>query len=175
MAPLATTASRYVRINGTADAVKVVGPLKRSWKSFLEEHDQLRREAERLPAVADMVGEISVVTLKSNVDDIYGFLSHRLLPHISVEEGVLYPAIARAEGLREAGEMMHRDHVEIASFVRELASVRDALVNSWLAKTPTGSAGCYTESTLLSGFTWGRRSRSAYQRSSRPRPRPRTP
>lgn len=116
--------------NQRKDAAKVVGPLKRSWKSFLDEHDQVRHEAERLPAVADMVGEISSVSLKSKVDDVYGFLSHRLLPHISVEEGVLYPAIARAEGLREAGEIMRTDHVAIASFVRELASARDGLGES---------------------------------------------
>lgn len=70
--------------------------MRRSRESFREEHGRLGVGVERLRALADMVGEVSPATLRAAVEDVYRFLSHRLLPHMSVEERVLYPAIARA-------------------------------------------------------------------------------
>lgn len=98
-----------------------------SWESFLEEHARLRVQAERLREVGDMVGEVSPGRLKAEVDGVNGFLSHQLLPHVSVEERVLYPAIARAEGLRESAEIMRRDHAEMAGLARELSALREGL------------------------------------------------
>jgi iron-sulfur cluster repair protein YtfE (RIC family) len=98
-----------------------------SWESFLEEHARLRGRVERLRVVADMVGEVSPARLKAEVEKVCGFLSHRLLPHISVEERVLYPAIARAEGLGQVAQIMRLDHAEAAGLARELGVLRDKL------------------------------------------------
>lgn len=98
-----------------------------SWESFLEEHARLRVQVERLRVVADMIGEVPVPALRERVEDVYAFLSHHLLPHISVEERVLYPAIVRAEGLREVAAIMRRDHAEVVRLARELADLRDEL------------------------------------------------
>lgn len=77
--------------------------------------------------VADSVGEVNHAALRSEVATVHNFLAHELLPHIAVEERVLYPAIVRLGGVGEATETMRRDHTEIAELEREVASLRDRL------------------------------------------------
>jgi iron-sulfur cluster repair protein YtfE (RIC family) len=98
-----------------------------SWELFLEEHRHLRTGVHRIRQVAASVGKGSGASLRSGLDEVYGFLSHQLLPHIAVEERILYPVIARTEGLQETATAMRRDHAQVAAFVRELAEVRDEL------------------------------------------------
>jgi iron-sulfur cluster repair protein YtfE (RIC family) len=98
-----------------------------TWESFLRGHVRLRDGVERLRTVGDAVGKVDHAALRVEVDDIYGFLSHRLLPHIAVEARVLYPAIAGREGYGEAARILSRDHAEISELVRELAGLRDLL------------------------------------------------
>jgi iron-sulfur cluster repair protein YtfE (RIC family) len=94
------------------------------WASFREEHSQLRAGLDRLRSVGDGVGRLDDAALRNEVEGVYGFLSHRLLPHIAVEEGVLYPAIAQLAGYRAAARIMSRDHSEVADVIRELADMR---------------------------------------------------
>ncbi|MGH2655571.1 MAG: hemerythrin domain-containing protein [Actinomycetota bacterium] len=98
-----------------------------SWKSFLEEHASLRAGLERLRSVADGVGRADRAALRAEVESVYRFLSHRLLPHIAVEERVLYPAMARLDGFGAAARIMSRDHAEVADVARELADLRQKL------------------------------------------------
>lgn len=101
-----------------------------SWKSFLEEHGRLRTGLERLRSVADTVGRVDVAALRVEVESVYQFLSHRVLPHIAVEERVLNPAIARTDGYGAAARIMSRDHAEVADLARQLAELRPKLDRS---------------------------------------------
>lgn len=94
------------------------------WVSFREEHSELRAGLDRIRNVGDDVGRLNDADLRNELEDVYGFLSHRLLPHIAVEEEVLYPAIARLDGYRTAARIMTRDHAEVAEVIRELADMR---------------------------------------------------
>lgn len=98
-----------------------------SWDSFLKEHGRLRRGVERIREVAGSVGKGSAATLRPAIDQVYGFLSHQLLPHIAVEERVLYPVIAGTVSLQAAAKAMHRDHMQVQAFIRELAEARAGL------------------------------------------------
>ncbi len=101
-----------------------------SWKSFLEEHGRLRAGLERLRSVADTVGRADAAGLRVEVESVYRFLSHRVLPHIAVEERVLNPAIARTDGYGAAARIMSRDHAEVADLARQLAALRPKLDRS---------------------------------------------
>jgi iron-sulfur cluster repair protein YtfE (RIC family) len=97
------------------------------WASFRDEHSRLRAGVERLRTVGDDVGRLGVAALRHEVEDVYRFLSHRLLAHIAVEEEILCPAIARLDGYGVAAKIMSRDHAEVSDAVRELYALRRKL------------------------------------------------
>jgi iron-sulfur cluster repair protein YtfE (RIC family) len=105
------------------------------WASFREEHSQLRAGLESLRTVGDDVGRLDVAVLRHEVEDVYRFLSHRLLAHIAVEEEVLYPAIARLDGYGAAAGIMSRDHAEVSDAVRELHTLRRTLERETFGET----------------------------------------
>lgn len=105
------------------------------WASFREEHWQLRAGLESLRTVGDGVGRLDVAVLRHEVEDVYRFLSHRLLAHIAVEEEVLYPAIARLNGYGTAARIMRRDHAEVSNAVRELYALRQELERETFGET----------------------------------------
>ncbi|HEX6580926.1 MAG TPA: hemerythrin domain-containing protein [Actinomycetota bacterium] len=105
------------------------------WASFREEHSHLRAGIESLRTVGDDVGRLDVAVLRYEVEDVYRFLSHRLLAHIAVEEEVLYPAIARLNGYGAAAGIMRRDHAEVSDAVRELYALRQELERGTFGET----------------------------------------
>lgn len=105
----------------------MTGAVQAAWKPFLDEHARLRGPIEGLRKVGDVVGEASTAEIRRRVAELHGFLSHELLPHIAKEEQVLYRAIERVEGLREAAHILRRDHAAIARLVRDLASLQERI------------------------------------------------
>jgi iron-sulfur cluster repair protein YtfE (RIC family) len=107
------------------------------WASFRLEHSQLRAGLERLRAVGDSVGHVDDAALRDEVGAVYGFLSHRLLPHFAVEDALLYPAMARLNGYGAAARIMSRDHAEVADATRELADLSGKLERSTFGAAET--------------------------------------
>lgn len=95
-----------------------------AWTHFLQEHERLRAWVERIRETADAVGAAPATEIRDRLTDLHGFLSHELLLHIAREERILYRALARVEGLREAAETLRRDHAAITELVRELAELQ---------------------------------------------------
>lgn len=97
-----------------------------------DEHAHLAPHIQALREVADQVGEISVESLRREIDGAYEFLTHHLIPHAEAEDRVLYPAVGRALNAPEATDTMRRDHVEVGRLTAELGTLRAQLAGSAL-------------------------------------------
>ena len=96
------------------------------WASFLEAHAALRS---RIASACRTAAEAAASNEASLVDEIarvHAMLAHSMLRHMEVEDRVLYPAIARAEG-RMSVELLAMDHRTIAGLEREVAQAERAL------------------------------------------------
>ncbi len=97
-----------------------------------EEHRALLPQVELLRTVADSTGEMPIDVfrddLRDDLDAVYSFLTHHLIPHAQAEERALYPAVARVMGAPDATATMIRDHEEVALLTRELGVLREHLI-----------------------------------------------
>jgi len=96
-------------------------------QALLDEHRLLLAEIKKLVVVADGVGELSRERLRRDLDEVYDFLAHRLIPHAEAEEEVLYPAIGRALGTPRSTVPMSRDHAEISHRTEQLRILREKI------------------------------------------------
>ena len=71
-------------------------------------------------------------SLHRELVELHGLLAHGLLRHMDVEDRVLYPALARAEGQMSV-DLLAIDHRTIAGLEREVALAEAALSNGDLA------------------------------------------
>jgi hemerythrin-like domain-containing protein len=94
------------------------------------EHQDLLPHVEMLRAVADMIGEAPIESLRQGIDAINAFLTFHLLPHAQAEERALYPVVGKLMGASEATATMSRDHVEIGRLTEELRALRSRLNNA---------------------------------------------
>jgi iron-sulfur cluster repair protein YtfE (RIC family) len=92
-----------------------------------DEHKELIPHIENILKVADNISDIPPEQIQDEVEEVYEFLAYHLLPHAQAEEAVLYPAVQQALGSHGATRTMTRDHVEIVSYVDELASLREKI------------------------------------------------
>ena len=93
----------------------------------LEHHDRLMRHLDDMTAVGDMVGHTPVADLRPHVDEVVGFLTGLLLPHMDAAEGTLYPELERMLQNRHSMTPMRREHDEIRKLVAELVRLRTRL------------------------------------------------
>lgn len=89
-----------------------------------EEHKELLPHIESFRAAADAIGSAPVDVVRGQVDEVYDFLRHHLLPHAQAEEQALYPVVGKVMGALEATGTMSRDHVEVGRLTEELGSLR---------------------------------------------------
>lgn len=92
-----------------------------------DEHQELLPHIEHIRVVADMVGDISGERLQHELDEVYHFLSHHLIPHAEAEDRALYPLVAKVLGAPEATATMRRDHVEVGRLTGDLAVLRQQI------------------------------------------------
>ncbi len=89
-----------------------------------EEHQELLPHIEAIHQVADAIGETPLPELRPQIDGVYDFLAHHLLPHAQAEEAALYPVVGKVMGAPEATGTMSRDHVEVGRLIDELRLIR---------------------------------------------------
>ena len=99
-----------------------------------DEHKELLPHIELLQTVADSIGEATIGSLRWDIDEVYEFLTHHLLPHAQAEEQALYPVVGRLIGAPEATATMSRDHVEVGRLTEELGSLRSHLVSETISE-----------------------------------------
>ena len=98
-----------------------------------DEHRELLPHIERLRALADGIGDSPRATLQHDVDRVYEFLTHHLIPHAQAEEAVLYPAVGKILGTPQATATMSRDHVEVSRLTEQLRRLRSQFSGANLA------------------------------------------
>ena len=89
-----------------------------------DEHKELQPQIDLLRTAADSVGDAPISVLWQQVDAVYDFLTHHLIPHAQAEERALYPVVGKVMGAPEATATMSRDHVEVGRLTEELAALR---------------------------------------------------
>jgi iron-sulfur cluster repair protein YtfE (RIC family) len=92
-----------------------------------DEHKELIPHIERILEVANSIPEASLEQIGEGVREVYEFLAHHLVPHAQAEEAALYPTVQKAIGSPEATRTMSRDHVEVESYVEELAEFQKGI------------------------------------------------
>ena len=97
-----------------------------------EEHKELLPNVDRIRQVAEMIGETSTAELRGGVEEVYDFLANHLKPHAEAEEAALYPVVQKVLGSPDATKTMARDHVEVGSYITELAALRKELAGKEL-------------------------------------------
>jgi len=88
------------------------------------EHQALLPQVELLRILANSTGEMPIDVFRDDLDAVYQFLTHDLIPHAQAEERALYPAVANAMGAPDATATMIRDHEEVVLLTRELGVLR---------------------------------------------------
>ncbi|MBI2324356.1 MAG: hemerythrin domain-containing protein [Chloroflexi bacterium] len=101
-------------------------PSVRPTEPLRAEHRELLPHIEALRTAADHVGTVPAVTLRTEVDVAYAFLTEHLIPHAMAEDEVLYPEVGRALGALGATATMSRDHVAVVELIDELGVLRHA-------------------------------------------------
>ena len=97
-----------------------------------DEHKELYPKVDRILQVADLVGEAPVAEIRRGVEEVYDFLAYHLKPHAEAEDAALYPVVQKVLGSPDATKTMSRDHVEVGSYINELASIRTGLTgDTW--------------------------------------------
>jgi iron-sulfur cluster repair protein YtfE (RIC family) len=92
-----------------------------------DEHKTLVPHIENIRAVADLVGDTSPPAVQQGVDDVYQFLTRRLIPHAEAEDRALYPTVQKVMGAPLATATMSRDHVEVGRLTKELRTIWSGL------------------------------------------------
>jgi len=104
-----------------------------------DEHKELFPHVDRIRQVAELTCKASIAELRDGVDEVYDFLANHLKPHAEAEEAALYPVVQKMLGSPDATKTMSRDHVEIGSYIEELAALRNDLTNKELTTAQTNS------------------------------------
>jgi len=97
-----------------------------------EEHNELLPHIEAIRQVAGAIGEAPLSELRPQIDEVYDFLAHHLLPHAQAEEAALYPVVGKVMGAPEATNTMSRDHVAVGRLIDELEQIRSNASGSTL-------------------------------------------
>jgi iron-sulfur cluster repair protein YtfE (RIC family) len=88
-----------------------------------EHHERLLHHVDRMPEVADQLLSAKADDARGALDEMSGFLTGTLLPHIDAAERTLYPELERMFQNRHSMAPMRREHAEVRRLVAELADL----------------------------------------------------
>ncbi len=89
-----------------------------------DEHAGLFPSVDRIKQTAELIGKAPTEEICKNLEEVYDFLAHHLKIHAQAEEAVLYPVVQKLLGSPDATRTMGRDHLEIGSYIDELALLK---------------------------------------------------
>ena len=92
-----------------------------------DEHKELIPYIKRILEVANSIPEAPIEQIQENVNEVYEFLAHHLIPHAQAEDEALYPVVQKLLGSPDATRTMSRDHVEVGRYVAELAQLHQEI------------------------------------------------
>ena len=84
-----------------------------------EHHERLMRHVDEMPAVGKMMLTAPMEELRPRLDELDGWLTGLLIPHLEAAEATLYPELERMLQNRHSMTPMRREHAEIRRLVSE--------------------------------------------------------
>lgn len=90
-----------------------------------EDHRRLWPSIDRLPEIADQVGDLPPDRLRARLREVTEFLTRDLAAHERLDEEVFYPAVARALGGSDPTGAMSRGHAEIATLTHRFTTLAE--------------------------------------------------
>lgn len=91
-----------------------------------EHRDRLIEHVERLPKLADEVGESSWPDLVARIADEHEFLVSTLIPHMETVETAVHPELDRLMSCRLGMAPLEREHQEIRELIERLGQLSAA-------------------------------------------------
>jgi hypothetical protein len=91
-----------------------------------EHLDRLIEHVERLPKLADEVGESSWPDLVTRIADEHDFLVSTLIPHMETVETAVHPELDRLMSCRLGMAPLEREHQEIRELIERLGQLSAA-------------------------------------------------
>lgn len=89
--------------------------------------DAIRAHVDRLPAIADLIADGSLDTLREHLEPEYEFIAGQLVPHVETVEGTLYPELEKVMGCCHSMLGMRREHQELVRLIGTLGRYRGDL------------------------------------------------
>ncbi len=86
-----------------------------------EHHERLMQHIAGMPAIGRAILEAPIEELRPMLQELDGWLSGLLLPHMEAAERALYPELERLMQNRHSMAPMRREHDEVRRLVRELS------------------------------------------------------
>ena len=86
-------------------------------------HDRLLQTVDRMPAIGDALLIDPPEAVRRSVDELDGFLTGTLVPHIDAAERTLYPELERLFQNRHSMAPMRREHEEARALVRQFTQL----------------------------------------------------
>jgi hypothetical protein len=92
-----------------------------------DHHDRLMRHIDQMPATGDLLLTAAAADLLPPVDEMLGFLTSLLIPHMEATEKALYPELERMQQNRHSMAPLRKEHEAVRAIVKEMESQRAAL------------------------------------------------
>jgi len=92
-----------------------------------EHHERLMHHVDEMPAIGKMLLAAPMTELKPRLQELDGWLTKLLIPHLEAAEAALYPELERMLQNRHSMAPMRREHEEIRRLVAEYSRLLKAV------------------------------------------------
>jgi hypothetical protein len=103
----------------------------------VEHRERLMHHVDLMPMTGDLVGAAPLAELRPRIEELSGFLTGLLIPHMEAAERTLYPELERLLQNRHSMTPMRREHAEIRRLVDDLGPFQAELA---AGRLQTGTA-----------------------------------
>jgi iron-sulfur cluster repair protein YtfE (RIC family) len=110
-----------IEVPQVTEHVDPVAPRPRTVQGLLaREHALLRRHLRQLRYIAETMMKEQPLALRDRLDAVLSFLHDDTLPHMEMEETIIYAAVDRLPNGPHSGQAMALDHQAIRALVHEV-------------------------------------------------------
>jgi hypothetical protein len=100
----------------------------------IEHHERLMHHVDLMPATGDLILATPPAELRPHIDELSGFLTGLLIPHMDAAERTFYPELERLMQNRHSMTPMRREHGEIRQLVADVVRLQQGLDEGRLHK-----------------------------------------
>lgn len=99
-----------------------------------EHHDRIIPHVDRLPELAEMLGNVPATEFAAAFDEQYRFVVGQLVPHMAAIEATLYGDLERLMGGRHSMAPMREEHQHLRRLIGVLGDVRPLVLRGELGE-----------------------------------------